>query len=163
MSAPPPYPGGEKQGKWEFHLFLFLLKWFFFYFTNHETSSLLTYKDIIRNICNILEWTLGMFTEDLKLFVVSGRNVYRFFLIIYDRTCRYQCEFLDVKMNSERYNVHFSTREENDKSISAAEKQPWDVRKSVSHLSTRGLHVIDSPIINIYVSHYSMLFMLGFK
>lgn len=50
------------------------------------------------------------------------------------------------------------TREENDRSISAAEKATeWCHRKSVSHLSTHGLHVIDSLIVNMYISQYSVL------
>lgn len=46
------------------------------------------------------------------------------------------------------------TREENDRSISAAEKATeWCHRKSVSHLSTHGLHVIDSLTVNLYISN----------
>lgn len=56
------------------------------------------------------------------------------------------------------------TREENDRSISAAKKATeWCHRKSVSHLSTHGLHVIDSLTVNLYISQYSMLSISGIK
>lgn len=56
------------------------------------------------------------------------------------------------------------TREENDRSISAAKKATeWCHRKSVPHLLTHGLHVIDSLTVNLYISQYSMLLISGIK
>lgn len=62
------------------------------------------------------------------------------------------------KWTAKLTNVHFSNSRENDRSISAAEKATeWCHRKSVSHLSTHGLHVIDSLTVNLYISQYSVL------
>lgn len=60
--------------------------------------------------------------------------------------------------------MYISLTRENDRSISAAEKATeWCHRKSVSHLSTHGLHVIDSLTVNLYISQYSMLLISGIK
>lgn len=61
-----PEPRSKVSENFIFCVCVFVKMYSFSHFTNHETSSLLTYKHIIRNICKIFEWTLGMFTEYLK-------------------------------------------------------------------------------------------------
>lgn len=48
MSAPPPYPGAEKQGKWEFHLFLICKNASFSFYQLWNGLAFLAYKHIIR-------------------------------------------------------------------------------------------------------------------
>lgn len=117
-----PEPRSKVSENFIFCVCVFVKMYSFSHFTNHETSSLLTYKHIIRNICKIFEWTLGMFTENLKALCRLWPKCIPYPLIICDRTCRLSyCKFLDVKMNSELHSVHFSTREENEKSIPASD------------------------------------------